>query len=185
MAYLPDDATPGTVSIEVLLEAQTQATIADPGSISTWGPTTTIAPGFAKPKGPADSKQVMIGWTANDGKVFSHLASPETPASQLSNVLTDQIFREPSIALAKHLREQGHAVTPFELTWAPEGFAFGPTHCIDLPLTFGFEAWSRSSMCLEKNRDEWEGTGKRWRKRLGDFARDGTPFVAEDGIEVF
>lgn len=184
IAYLPDHATPETASIEASLEAQTKAMVAKPGTLSIWGPTTTIPPGFEKLDGPTDSKQVLIGWTADDGKVFSHLASPETPVSQLSNILTDQVFRGPSIALAKHLREQGHAVTTFELTWAPEDLAFGPTHCIDLPLTFGFEAWSRLSMCLEKDRDEWEARGKRWRQRLSNFVRDGTPFVAEDGIRV-
>jgi carboxylesterase type B len=127
------------------------------------------------------SKQILIGWTANDGKVFSHLTSPETPVSRLSNVLTGQIFRQPSIALAKQLREQGYVVTK----WAPEGFAFGPTHCTDLPLMSGFETWPRSSMCLEKDRDEWEARGKWWRQRLGSFVRDGTPFVPEGGVEVF
>jgi len=185
IAYLSDHTTPETASIETLLQAQTKAMIANPGSLSTWGPTTTIAPGFLKPTSLVDSKQILIGWAANDGRVFLHLASPETPLSQLNNVLTDQIFCEPSIALAKQSRKQGHAVTTFELTWAPEGFAFGPTHCIDLPLTFGFEAWSRSSMCLEKDMDEWEARGRRWRQRIGSFARDGTPFVAENGIKVF
>jgi carboxylesterase type B len=158
---------------------------ANPSLLAPWAPTATIVPGFEKAQTPAESKQILIGWTATDGKAFSHMASPETPVSQLSNILTDQIFRGPSIALSKQLREQGHAATTFELTWAPEGFALGPTHCIDLPLTFGFEAWSRSSMCLEKDRDEWEARGKRWRQRLGDLARDGAPFVGEDGIEVF
>jgi carboxylesterase type B len=174
-----------TASIEALLEAQTKAMIANPGSLSTWGPTTTIVPCFGKPKISAGSKQILIGWTANDGKVFSHLASHETPISQLSNVLTDRIFREPSIALAKQLWEQGHVVTTFELQWAPEDFAFGPTYCTDLPFPFGFEAWPKSLMCLEKDRDEWETREKRWRQRLGDLVRDGTPFVTEEGVEVF
>jgi para-nitrobenzyl esterase len=185
ITYLPDHSVPETVPIEVLLQAQRPVMAANPGILAPWAPTASIIPGFDRPESPAGSKQILIGWTATDGKAFSHMASPGTPVSQLNNVLTDQIFRDPSIALAKQLREQGHAVTTFELTWAPEGFAFGPTHCIDLPLTFGFEAWSRSAMCSEKDRDEWEARGKRWRQRLGDFARDGAPFVSEDGIEVF
>jgi len=113
------------------------------------------------------------------------LASPETPISQLDSVLTDKLFRGPAIALADQLQTQGHAVTQFELNWAPEGFALGPTHCIDLPLTFGFEAWRRSLMCSEKDKDEWEIRGKRWRQRVGSFVRDGAPFVTEDGVKVF
>jgi para-nitrobenzyl esterase len=108
-------------------------------------------------------------------------------ASQKKELMpvTDRIFREPSIALAKQLWEQGHVVTTFELQWAPEDFAFGPTYCIDLPFPFGFEAWPKSLMCFEKDRDEWETRGKRWRQRLGDLVRDGTPFVTEEGVEVF
>ena len=185
VANFPGHTGPETASMEALLQAQRKAMVANSGSLALWAPTTTVVPGFEKLESLTDRKQILIGWTSTDGKAFAHLASPETPLSQLTNDSTDKIFRAPSVALAKQLRGQGHAVTTFELSWAPQGFAFGPTHCIDLPLTFGFEAWSRSPMCMEKDRDEWEWRGKRWRQRLGGFARDGTPFVTEDGIEVF
>jgi len=55
IAYFPDNATPETASIDALLEAQTKAMDANPGSLSTWGPTTTSAPGFEKTKSLADS----------------------------------------------------------------------------------------------------------------------------------
>jgi hypothetical protein len=37
---------------------------------------------------------------------------------------------------------------------------------------------------VEEDREEWEVRGRRWRKALGDFVREGTPVQAMDGVEV-
>ena len=112
------------------------------------------------------------------------MASPTTPIPELDTTLTDKLFRQPSITLADKLRADGHEVTTFELNWAPEGFELGPTHCVDLPLVFGFDAWSQSPMCTEDSRGEWEVRGRRWRRALGGFVRDGRGVQAEDGVDV-
>jgi para-nitrobenzyl esterase len=189
VASLPPDISPESAPAEIFLQAQGKATAANAHLLAAWAPTTSTVPGFFNNTDQTpEKKHILIGWTSIDGLAFAHMASPTTPIPELTNKsqkLTDELFRQPSITLAEKLRADGHAVTTFELNWAPEGFEFGATHCIDLPLVFGFDAWSRSPMCTEDNRKEWKERGKRWRKALGEFVRDGTPIETEDGVEVF
>jgi para-nitrobenzyl esterase len=183
VASLPLDASPESASTEAFLQAQGKATAANAHA---WAPTTSTIPGGLLPNTnrTPSQKHILIGWTSTDGLVLAHMSSPTTPIAELEDKLTDTICRQPSLDLARKLRADGHAVTTFELNWAPQGFGFGPTHCIDLPLVFGFDAWSASAMCVEEDREEWEVRGRRWRKALGDFVRDGTPVQAMDGVEV-
>lgn len=184
VASVPPDASPESAPIETFLQALGKATAANAHLLAPWAPTTSTVPGFFETGQKPDKKHILIGWTATDGLAFSHMASPKSPIPELDNKLTDKIFRQPSISLAEKFQADGHAVTRFELNWAPTGFDFGPTHCIDLPLVFGFDVWSRSPMCTEENRGEWEIRGKRWRKALGDFVKNGTPVETQDGVEV-
>jgi para-nitrobenzyl esterase len=188
VASLPPSTSPESASTEMFLQAQGKATAANAHLLAAWAPTTSTVSGFFddtdQKKAEKKKKHVLIGWTATDGLAFSHMASPTTPIPELDKSLTETLFRQPSIALAYKLLADGHAVTTFELGWAPEGFELGPTHCIDLPLVFGFDAWSRSPMCTEDSRGEWEERGKRWRKALGEFVWDGNPVEAADGVKV-
>lgn len=193
VASLPPNTSPESAPTESFLQAQGKATAANTGiHAAPWAPTTSTIPGFFFSSSSSDTdqrsspkKQILIGWTSTDGLALAHMSSPATPIAELDNALTDRILRQPSMALARKLQADGHAVTTFELNWAPQGFDFGPTHCIDLPLVFGFDAWSASPMCVEEDREEWEVRGERWRKALGDFVRDGTPVEAIDGVDVF
>lgn len=197
-ASLPPGALSEPPSTELILQAQGKATAANTHLLAPWAPTTSTIPGCAfnnnnknnkeghrMPSKDNSKKDILIGWTT-DGLAFAHTVSQssQTPAQELDDELTDKHFRRPSIALAGELRSRGHAVTAFELKWAPKGFESGPTHCIDLPLVFGFEAWSGSPMCTEDNRKEWEERGVRWRRSLGGFVWDGRAFETGDGVEV-
>ena len=189
-ASLPPGISPETAPTATILQAQAKATTANPQSLAAWAPTTSTAPSLSttnnNDQNPSKLKKpILIGWTSTDGLAFAHMASPSTPIPDLDNSLTDKIFRQPSIALANTYRAAGHWVTLFELNWAPEGFELGPTHCVDLPLCFGFEAWAESPMCKEGDREEWEVRGRRWRSVLGEFVRDGTPVGTGDGVVVF
>ena len=185
LASLPPDVSPESASTEMFMHAQGKATAANAHVLAPWAPTTSTAAGFfSKTHQKPDKKHVLIGWTSTDGLAFARMASPTIPIPELDTTLTDKLFRQPSITLADKLRADGHAVTTFELNWAPEGFELGSTHCIDLPLVFGFEAWSQSPMCTEDSRGEWEVRGRRWRRALGGFVRDGKGVQAEDGVDV-
>jgi para-nitrobenzyl esterase len=191
VASLPPDTSPESAPTEIFLQAQGKATAANAHLLAAWAPTTSSVPGFFddtdQKKPEKKKKHVLIGWTATDGLAFAHIASPKTPIPELGNKsqkLTDELFCQPSITLASKLLADGHAVTTFEFNWAPKGFEFGATHCIDLPLVFGFDAWSRSPMCTEYDRKEWEVRGKRWRKALGEFVWDGKPVEAADDVKV-
>jgi len=189
----PDTPSPDSAPVEVFLQAQGKATAANKHLLAPWAPTTSEVPGFffASPEEPdrtapeSGKKHVLIGWTATDGLAFAHMASPATPIVELEDSLTEGIFRRPSTALAEKFRAEGHAVTTFELNWAPGGFGLGATHCVDLPLVFGFEAWSRSPMCRGGDRGEWEVRGRRWREALGGFVWGGRAVETGDGVEVF
>jgi para-nitrobenzyl esterase len=186
IASLPPDTSPETAPTEIFLQAQGRATAANANLLAPWAPTTSTIPGFPHNRAHRTfhKKHVLIGWTSTDGLAFAHMASPGSPIPELEDKQTDKIFRRPGLDLAGKLRADGHAVTTFELNWAPKGFGFGATHCIDLPLVFGFDAWSRSPMCVEDDRGEWEARGKRWRQALGRFVWDGKPVEAMDGVDV-
>lgn len=193
VANIPRGKTLDEASTEDLLDAQVEATRVNVDSTVTFAPVVTEPPGGHLAAAHVKAKKdILVGWTHDDGSCFAYLGSQafgmpkwmrDCTAKLLGESVTEIRFRRAALNLADRLREQGHRVTTFEVTWAPPGFPLGATHTIDVPLVFGDkEAFKNAPLIGDASWEEWERRGKPFRQALGRFARDGSPISKLAGV---
>ncbi|TKA79840.1 hypothetical protein B0A55_02779 [Friedmanniomyces simplex] len=189
-ASLPEGKTLESASMAEILAAQAAATSAHGSMVAQFAPVIAdgVAPGGRhKVENGSMKKDVLVTWMQHDGSAFAAVSQgPKTTATdELSVKLTSGLFKEPSIRLAERLHKAGHGVAALEHQWAPEGYALGATHCLDLPLLLGdYEAWRKSPMHGDVSAQEWDRRGKLIRQAFGRFARNGSMPEKLEGTSI-
>ena len=183
---LPDSVTLETASTEDLLRAQSLAIAEVADTPRPFAPVVSRPP---RTDGSSTSpKDILILWTAHDGSVLAarQQGLARTRASEpLSHAFTREVLEMPSRELAVRLRRDGHAVTMGVHEWAPDGFALGAAHGVDLPLVFGsFEAWKAAPVLGTVRKEEWDRRGKAVRRAWGRFAKDGYVPESIEGVRL-
>lgn len=104
----------------------------------------------------AESVDLLVGYTKDDGEPFAVMAqrsSPtdesRAPAAQLhyaSAALTDAVFAQPALTLARTWRSHRGRAATFRVDWSPDDAPLGACHCIELPLLFDAPGWADAPM---------------------------------------
>ena len=97
----------------------------------------------------------------------------------LVGTTTHAVYGRDARAFADRHRASGGRAVRYELTWAPEGSAFGAAHVTDVPLLLGGRAaWGHTLLVGDSDWADVDRRGRRLRQVWADFARTGT--VAAD-----
>ena len=71
----------------------------------------------------------------------------------LSDIVTETLFRQPSIRLAEMIAIRGGRAGTYQFNWAPASSRAGACHCIELPFVFGaLDAWAGAPMLAGADR---------------------------------
>ena len=102
-------------------------------------------------------------------------AVPDASGLQLlSDMVTDRLFRRPTIDFAQTITEQGGSAWTYELDWSPDGSVLGACHCLELPLVFGnLDAWKTAPMLAGASRSALEKLSHSVQERWIEFIRNG------------
>lgn len=96
--------------------------------------------------------------------------------ARLTRKWTDRVFAQPAQRLADARARAGTArVYLYRFEWAPLNAPFGCCHAIDLPFTFGSQAWRDAPMLAGTPWEELDGLGRELRTAWTQFARSGDP----------
>jgi para-nitrobenzyl esterase len=94
----------------------------------------------------------------------------------LVRAVTGRVFARPAQRFADAQAEAGRAqVYLYRFEWTPEKPRFGACHTLDLPFTFGAEAWRDAPMLGDTPQPELEKLGRELRAAWTQFARTGDP----------
>jgi para-nitrobenzyl esterase len=89
---------------------------------------------------------------------------------------TERVFGRPVRRLADARAQAGGArIYLYEFEWAPVAAPFGSCHAIDLPFTFGSDAWRDAPMLAGTPWDVIDRLGRELRTAWTHFARTGDP----------
>ncbi len=143
--------------------------------------------------------EILIGWTRDEAHAFfcapsaprldsvaagaaiarlalDQGASAADPVVRLSEIVTEQVFAQPSLAFADRVAAAGGSATSYRFDWSPDGSPLGACHCIEQPFVFGtLEAWRDAPMLAGADPQEL----RQLAADVGDawiaFVRDGRP----------
>jgi para-nitrobenzyl esterase len=97
-------------------------------------------------------------------------------AALLGDLVTDDMFLFPSLALAQAVAGFGGEAFVYQFDWVAAGNAFGACHCIELPFVFGtLEAWPDAGMLRGGEAAEMAGIAAAIQRAWAEFARTGDP----------
>jgi para-nitrobenzyl esterase len=146
------------------------------------------APGALKP--PPQAVASAIERLMPEEEVIDAIRArrPDAAGLQLlSDVVTDRLFRRPTIDFAQAIAAQGGRAWTYQLDWAPDGSALGACHCLELPLVFGnLDAWQSAPMLAGANRAALAKLSRSVQARWIEFIRNGDlkpGFIAWPGLD--
>lgn len=108
----------------------------------------------------ADGVQVMMGTTRDEAAAFF------APDQEAAARVTEQLFHEPTLRLARLLTDAGATPWLYRFDWHPPHTPYGACHCIELPFVLGSaDAWRDAPMLggelpadlVREVRDAWSG----------------------------
>jgi para-nitrobenzyl esterase len=132
---------------------------------------------------------IMVTWTRDDAAPFVALRHMGKPfggmIDDVTTVLaTRRFISGPSKTLATTLREAGHQVSTYEITWRPQGSPYGATHCVELPLLFGdYADWEGAPMLGSAPAEQVERFGQEARALWAAFAKSARPPSATEWLK--
>lgn len=196
-----DGRDPRTATPEELLAAQVkmQMELAGPGglnSVPPYGPIAGLAPlEHVSDVDPCRAQlhadvDLLIGCTSEEMRAYFDLNPRIVALRQLPRVgaraynglvraLTERIFARPVERIADARAKAGTTkVFVYRFEWAPNDAPHGSCHAIDLPFTFGSEAWKDAPMLGSTPWDEVLALGRQLRTAWTSFAKTGDPNAA-------
>ncbi len=97
-------------------------------------------------------------------------------AALLGDLVTDDMFLFPSIALAQATDAAGGTAFLYQFDWAAPANRFAACHCIELPFVFAtFAAWPDAAMLAGGDAREMAGVASAMQRAWTSFARSGDP----------
>ncbi len=98
------------------------------------------------------------------------------PVLRLSALVTEQVFRAPSVDFANAVAAASGRAFTFEFDWAPPGSPLGACHCIEQPFVFGaLSAWQDATMLAGADAGAMERLARDMQGAWISFVRDGRP----------
>ncbi|MFI7101800.1 carboxylesterase family protein [Streptomyces sp. NPDC050161] len=133
-----------------------------------FGPVLGVPPVPAEPPTAGlDGIDLLVGWTREELTAFG--LPPEA-----ARAAEEEAFTRPVAEFARWARAAGARLATYRLDWAPEGSAYGATHCLELPLLLGDEAaWRDSPLLGTVPWHEVDAFGRALRATWAGFARTG------------
>jgi para-nitrobenzyl esterase len=180
----------------LIAQARMQRKLAGPGgfnSVPPFGPIAGVAP-LPKPAQTDACSAVlhrevdlMIGTARDEMRTFFDLNPRLVALSRLPGIgprayaglvrgVTQRVFGQPAQRLADEQARAGKAnVYLYVFDWSPLTGAFGACHTIDLPFTFGGDAWRGAPMLGNTAWEEIDRLGRALRRAWTQFAHSGDP----------
>ncbi|MCB5911584.1 carboxylesterase family protein [Streptomyces pinistramenti] len=133
-----------------------------------FGPVLGVQPVPAEPPAAGlDGIDLLVGWTREELTAFG--LPPEA-----ARAAEAEAFTRPVAEFARWACAAGARLHTYRLDWAPDGSAYGATHCLELPLLLGDEAaWRGSPMLGTVPWSEVDAFGRALRATWAAFARTG------------
>ncbi|KAA2252999.1 carboxylesterase/lipase family protein [Solihabitans fulvus] len=98
------------------------------------------------------------------------------PAELAVEVVTEHLFRAPSVRLAELLAANGNPGRLYQFDWSPETGPFRACHCIELPFVFGnLPAWRDAPMLAGGDPGVQQAIVESVQERWISFVRHGDP----------
>jgi para-nitrobenzyl esterase len=99
---------------------------------------------------------------------------PMSRLALLSAIVTERVFRRPSLALTTAIADAGGTAWIYEFNWRPAASPLGACHCIELPFVFGnFPAWRDAPMLRGATAEEFERLASAVQARWINFIQGG------------
>ena len=118
--------------------------------------------------------------------VYPRARPAARPFDVLSDVVTDELFRFPSLQFAERRHRRGHPAFVYQFDWpSPAGGGrFGAVHTLELPFTFGNpELWGAAPMLDGADSDFLDRLAEVVHRSWIAFIRTGSP--NHDGIPTW
>jgi para-nitrobenzyl esterase len=180
--------SPASATVEEMLAAQKVVLASSDRAL-------VFAPVEVNPLHPVAAKgtklDIMVTWTRDDAAPFVALRHKDKPfGGMIDNVMTIVATRRfisgPSKTFARTLREAGHQVSTYEITWRPRGSPYGATHCVELPLLFGdYADWEDAPMLGTAPAEQVERFGREARALWAAFAKSARPPRATEWLKQY
>jgi para-nitrobenzyl esterase len=180
--------SPASATVEEMLAAQKVVLASSDRAL-------VFAPVEVNPLHPVVAKgtklDIMVTWTRDDAAPFVALRHKDRPfGGVIDNVTTIVATRRfisgPSKTFARTLREAGHQVSTYEITWRPRGSPYGATHCVELPLLFGdYADWEDAPMLGTAPAEQVERFGREARALWAAFAKSTRPPRATEWLKQY
>lgn len=122
--------------------------------------------------------RVLLGYNADDASPYIRKWAGflwKTPLRRpLVKLLTDMIFRKPTLRYAAKLRAAGIEASTYCIGWHPQGSELGACHSIELPFLLGnYGDWTEAEMLRGMTRGEFDGNSSVIQRLWTEFARSG------------
>lgn len=180
--------SPASATVEEMLAAQKMVLASSDRAL-------VFAPVEVDPLRPVVAKgiklDILVTWTRDDAAPFVALRHRGRRfGGMIDHVTTVMATRSfisgPSKTLATTLRQVGHQVSTYEITWRPRGSPYGATHCIELPLLFGdYVAWEGAPMLGTTSAEQVERFGREARALWAAFAKSAQPPRATEWLKQY
>jgi para-nitrobenzyl esterase len=124
---------------------------------------------------------ILLTWARDDAAPFVALRHKGKQFGGLIDdamtiVATRSVISGPSKRLAAILRNAGHQVSTYEITWRPRSSPYGAAHCVELPLLFGHYAdWEGAPLLGTAPAEQVERFGREARALWATFAKSAEP----------
>lgn len=101
---------------------------------------------------------------------------PGTGLALLGDLMTDTVFAEPSLAVARAHAEKGRSPYVYRFDWQSPTPGIKACHCIELPFLFGnLDTWRTAPMLAGADMRELADLSRIFQGALAAFARSGRP----------
>jgi len=126
---------------------------------------------------------IIIGTTKEEANAFlignSAIQSLDSKAiNSMSNSITDNMFRLPSLKFAESVTKSGANVWVYQFDWAPSTSPLKACHCIELPCVFGNpQQWENAPMLNNAEPEDFNRVSENIRAAWINFIKTGNPTV--------
>lgn len=122
--------------------------------------------------------KILLGYNADDASPYIRKWTGflwKTPLHRpLVKLLTDRIFREPTLRYTSKLRAAGIEARTYCIGWHPQGSELGACHSIELPFLLGnYGDWTEAEMLRGMTRREFDDNSAVMQRLWTEFARSG------------
>ena len=122
--------------------------------------------------------KILLGYNADDASPYIRKWTGflwKTPLRRpLVKLLTDRIFREPTLRYTSELRAAGIEARTYCIGWHPQGSELGACHSIELPFLLGnYGDWTEAEMLRGMTRREFDDNSAVMQRLWTEFARSG------------